>query len=75
MREHLTAALPEEERWRCTKINTGSGPAINFWVRDVRAVLTKLYGDTRHASDFAYEGEEFLFYKNCMTGLQCMLPF
>lgn len=42
--EHSTAALPEEKCSRCTKINTGSGPAIDFWVRDVPAIRIKLNG-------------------------------
>lgn len=52
--QHLRDALPMEERWTSSKIRLIVDRLINFWHRDLRAVILKLYGSVKSGAGFAY---------------------
>eukprot|EP00983_Pelagomonas_calceolata_P067832 1149644-Pelagomonas_calceolata.AAC.5 len=57
IRAQLTDALPEE-RWRCSKIRIALGHIIDFWNRDIRAVILKLYSSVKHGAGFSYKSKQ-----------------
>ena len=50
-------ALPQEEQWVCSKMSLPQAVTVNFWNRNIGAILIKLYGSLKHAAGFVYEGD------------------
>lgn len=54
MQVHLTASIPESERWVSQSIHISESDVATFWMRDLQACITKLFGNPEHGEKFAY---------------------
>lgn len=51
------SALPQEEQWVCNKISLPQAGVVDFWSRNIGAVIKKLYGSHKHGAGFAFESD------------------